>query len=72
MFNHSQLLPALGELSTDNSQNEYYLTDAIAALAQDGHVGSVSTEPDETRGVNDREQLIEVEHIMRARGHHDG
>ena len=72
VFNHSKLLPALGELSTDNSQNEYYLTDAIAALAQDGHVGSVSTEPDETRGVNDREQLIEVEHIMRAREHHDG
>jgi bifunctional UDP-N-acetylglucosamine pyrophosphorylase/glucosamine-1-phosphate N-acetyltransferase len=66
------LLPALSDLSTDNSQHEYYLTDAIAALARDGHVGSVSTEPDETRGVNDREQLAEVEHIMRARDHHNG
>ena len=72
VFNHSELLPALGELSTDNSQHEYYLTDAIAALAQDGHVGSVGTEPDETRGVNDREQLAEVEHIMRARDHQNG
>ena len=72
VFNHAQLLPALSELSTDNSQHEYYLTDAIAALAQDGHVGSVSTEPDETRGVNDREQLAEVEHIMSARDHHNG
>ena len=72
VFNHAQLLPGLSELSTDNSQHEYYLTDAIAALAQDGHVGSVSTEPDETRGVNDREQLAEVEHIMSARDHHIG
>lgn len=72
VFNHAQLLPALSELSADNSQHEYYLTDAIAALAQDGHVGSVSTEPDETRGVNDREQLVEVEHIMLARDLHNG
>ncbi len=72
VFNHAQLLPALSELSTDNSQHEYYLTDAITTLAQDGHVGSVSTEPDEARGVNDHEQLVEVEHIMLARDHHNG
>ena len=69
VFNHAQLLPALSELSADNSQHEYYLTDAIAALARDGHVGSVSTESDETRGVNNREQLAEVEQIMLARDH---
>ena len=72
VFNHAQLLPALGKLSADNSQHEYYLTDTITALAEDGPVGSVRAEPDETRGVNDREQLAEVEHIMRAREHHDG
>jgi len=72
VFNHAQLLPALSELSADNSQHEYYLTDAVSALAQDGHVGSISTEPDETRGVNDHEQLVEVEHIMLARDHHNG
>ena len=72
VFNHAQLVPALNGLSTDNSQHEYYLTDAIAALAQDGQVGSVSTEPDETRGVNDYDQLVEVERIMLARDHFNG
>ncbi len=67
VFAHSLLTPALGQLSTDNAQHEYYLTDVIASLARHGSVGAVSTHPNETLGVNDREQLAEVERLMIAR-----
>ncbi|NBS29011.1 MAG: hypothetical protein EBS76_00570 [Actinobacteria bacterium] len=67
VFEHALLAPALEQLGTNNSQGEYYLTDVIASLAQDGKVGAVTTHADETVGVNDREQLAAVEQMMIAR-----
>ncbi|HRO58122.1 MAG TPA: bifunctional UDP-N-acetylglucosamine diphosphorylase/glucosamine-1-phosphate N-acetyltransferase GlmU [Burkholderiaceae bacterium] len=52
-------------LSSDNAQNEYYLTDIVAAAVQD-EVTVTSAQPDavwETLGVNSKLQLAELERI---------
>lgn len=59
----------LASLSNDNSQGEYYLTDAIAmaageALRVDGVVVDDATE---VHGINDRRQLADAESILRER-----
>ena len=53
----------LGQLSSDNAQNEYYLTDVIAMAASEGLQIS-SAQPDwhrEVEGVNNRVQLASLE-----------
>ncbi|MGO0790451.1 bifunctional UDP-N-acetylglucosamine diphosphorylase/glucosamine-1-phosphate N-acetyltransferase GlmU [Herbaspirillum seropedicae] len=55
----------LANLSNDNAQGEYYLTDVIAAAVADG-VDVVSAQPDdvaETLGVNSKVQLAELERV---------
>jgi bifunctional UDP-N-acetylglucosamine pyrophosphorylase/glucosamine-1-phosphate N-acetyltransferase len=67
-FRRDLLGPALRHLSPDNSQGEYYLTDAIASLAAMGHrIGCVQVSEAETKGVNDRWQLAMAERELRAR-----
>ncbi len=69
LFEYGNLPAILRRLSPVNSQNEYYLTDAISVLSRAGY--SVSAEllddPVEAMGVNDKKQLSEVEEIMRKR-----
>src|SRR5262249_38724422 len=62
-FRRGLLAPALRRLSPENAQGEYYLTDAVSVLKETGHavIGVVADDPDETAGVNDREQLAAVE-----------
>lgn len=55
----------LPQLSNNNAQNEYYLTDLIAMAANTG-VGINTVHPEdssEVQGVNSRKQLIELERI---------
>jgi bifunctional UDP-N-acetylglucosamine pyrophosphorylase/glucosamine-1-phosphate N-acetyltransferase len=60
--------PALAGLDTDNAQGEYYLTDVVAALADDpAGVSAVKVDAAETAGVNDRLQLALAERELRAR-----
>ncbi|MFT6392841.1 MAG: bifunctional UDP-N-acetylglucosamine pyrophosphorylase/glucosamine-1-phosphate N-acetyltransferase [Ilumatobacter sp.] len=67
-FRRDLLGPALRNLTTDNSQGEYYLTDVIAGLAEMGHrIGAVKAPPEETQGVNDRWQLALAERELRNR-----
>jgi bifunctional UDP-N-acetylglucosamine pyrophosphorylase / glucosamine-1-phosphate N-acetyltransferase len=68
-FRRDLLGPALRHISTDNSQQEYYLTDVIGVLAGMGHrIGTVTAdEHAETQGVNDRWQLALAERELRAR-----
>jgi bifunctional UDP-N-acetylglucosamine pyrophosphorylase/glucosamine-1-phosphate N-acetyltransferase len=67
-FRRDLLGPALRNLTTDNAQGEYYLTDVIAALAEMGHrIGAVKAPPEETQGVNDRWQLALAERELRNR-----
>jgi bifunctional UDP-N-acetylglucosamine pyrophosphorylase/glucosamine-1-phosphate N-acetyltransferase len=58
------LRSALGGLSTDNSQGEYYLTDILPAFAAQGLVRTVDMSADAIVGVNDRSQLFSVEEQM--------
>ncbi|TVR25492.1 MAG: bifunctional N-acetylglucosamine-1-phosphate uridyltransferase/glucosamine-1-phosphate acetyltransferase [Ilumatobacter sp.] len=67
-FRRDLLGPALRNLTTDNSQGEFYLTDVVEGLAAMGHrVGCVQAPADETQGVNDRWQLALAERELRSR-----
>jgi bifunctional UDP-N-acetylglucosamine pyrophosphorylase/glucosamine-1-phosphate N-acetyltransferase len=62
-----ELESALGGLSPNNAQGEYYLTDILPAFAQRGGLGTVTLSADAVVGVNDRAQLARVEDTMFAR-----
>ena len=67
-FRRDLLGPALRNLTTNNSQSEFYLTDVIGGLAAMGHrVGAVQAPAGETQGVNDRWQLALAEREFRNR-----
>lgn len=67
-FDIKELLAALDNLSNDNAQGEYYLTDVIGILKKQGKkVGAVDTAFEETLGVNSRVELAQAEEIMRKR-----
>lgn len=63
LFRTEDLRNALNNLSTDNAQGEYYLTDVISWLRQEGkRVGAViASDPVEALGVNSRAELALVE-----------
>ncbi len=69
IFDYSALKSALGELSTDNSQGEEYLTDVIAILQRRGEIVAAHRIDDESEiiGVNDRRQLAIASSVMRER-----
>ena len=58
-FRREDLIASLGKLTTDNAADEYYLTDTIYILKQEGkNAGVFVTEnADVVLGANDREQL---------------
>jgi len=68
-FTISSLLTALKKINNNNSQGEYYLTDTLEILINEGlKVGAVKVENSwEVLGINDRIQLAEVTEIMRRR-----
>jgi bifunctional UDP-N-acetylglucosamine pyrophosphorylase/glucosamine-1-phosphate N-acetyltransferase len=67
-FRRDLVGPALRNLTTNNSQHEFYLTDVIGGLAVMGHrIGCVQAPSGETQGVNDRWQLALAERELRAR-----
>lgn len=67
-FEIEKLVECLGNLSNNNSQGEYYLTDVIGMLKEKGEkVGALIIDHEETLGVNSRVQLAEVEAILRKR-----
>jgi len=59
----------LGNLSNDNSQGEYYLTDIVGMAVADGTVvhGVITNDRVETMGINDRRQLAEAERALQRR-----
>jgi bifunctional UDP-N-acetylglucosamine pyrophosphorylase / glucosamine-1-phosphate N-acetyltransferase len=61
------LASALAQLSPDNAQGEYYLTDIVPVLAQGAGVATVELSADAVAGVNDRSQLAGVQDAMFAR-----
>ena len=67
-FDIEELLNSLEKLSNNNNQGEYYLTDVIGILKDEGKkIGAVVTDYEDTIGVNSRVQLAEAEEILRNR-----
>jgi len=67
-FNIEELLNSLDKLNNDNAQKEYYLTDVIGILKNEGSkVGAFDVPVDEITAVNSRAELADVESIMRKR-----
>jgi bifunctional UDP-N-acetylglucosamine pyrophosphorylase/glucosamine-1-phosphate N-acetyltransferase len=69
VFEAGSLVDAIGQLTTDNSQGEEYLTDVVGILTGQGARVEACLAPnvDDIRGVNDRVQLAQAGAIMRDR-----
>jgi UDP-N-acetylglucosamine diphosphorylase/glucosamine-1-phosphate N-acetyltransferase len=63
IFRAADLLEALGHLTNDNAQREYYLTDVFAWFRARGRTVAAYASPDfgEVRGINTVAQLAEVD-----------
>lgn len=59
---------ALGQVTADNAQGEYYLTDIVDYAHRKGlSIGvTIGSDPSEFIGINSREQLQAVEQLMRS------
>ncbi len=69
VFESAALWPTLDRIEPNNSQGEFYLTDAVKILAADGgRIESVVVQDaSETLGVNTRVELAQVTKIMQDR-----
>ena len=67
IFKNESLLYAIEKIDNNNSKGEYYLTDAIKILTNEGHnVDSFQIEDeDEILGVNSKVQLAQADKIFR-------
>ena len=68
-FNFPKLKNALEHINNDNAQGEYYLTDTLAYLKNQGEkiVSMICPDVNETLGVNDRVQLAAASKILYTR-----
>ncbi|WP_090794923.1 bifunctional UDP-N-acetylglucosamine diphosphorylase/glucosamine-1-phosphate N-acetyltransferase GlmU [Paenibacillus sp. GP183] len=68
-FDNQLLFEALGHVTNDNTQNEYYLTDVIRILAgqRKGIQAYLLEDGSESIGVNDRPALAEAEQLLKRR-----
>lgn len=66
-FRTADLIEALGELTQNNSQKEYYLTDTVYLILAKGRRADayLSENPDVAKGANDRRGLLELNTIAR-------
>lgn len=68
-FDLELLFSALAEVSTDNAQGEYYLTDVLGIARARGErvLALVADDPSECLGVNSRRQLAEATSALQER-----
>ncbi|MDD4572218.1 MAG: bifunctional UDP-N-acetylglucosamine diphosphorylase/glucosamine-1-phosphate N-acetyltransferase GlmU [Clostridia bacterium] len=68
-FDWRLLQEVLCELTNDNAQCEYYLTDTVKVLVEHGHkvTACLAADFQETMGVNDKVQLAMAEQVLRKR-----
>ena len=71
VFQPAKLFAALAQISPANAQGEYYLTDVVRLLAEQGDLvhALVSQDADVVRGVNTRPELVELTQLLQARLH---
>ena len=69
-FQTTKMIEAVGRLTTNNDQGEYYLTDTVAYLVGAGDkVETVATnDPDEVVGINTVDELGAAEILLARRG----
>ena len=69
-FRTDLMMEALSNLTTDNDQGEYYLTDTVAWLVEHGHPveAVVTRDPDEVVGINTVDELVAAERLLAERG----
>ncbi len=67
-FRAKDLIDALGAVSNENAQGEYYLTDVIGILVGRGErLQPVEATPEEVMGINSQDQLSEARALLQAR-----
>ncbi len=68
-FDAQRFWPALAQVTPENEQGEYYLTDVVGILSRQGQrlEAVITQDPSECLGVNDRKQMAELGAIMRRR-----
>ncbi len=68
-FQTELLIEALNNLTTDNQQGEYYLTDTVAWLVEQGHPveAVITTDPDEVVGINTVDELAAAADLLANR-----
>ncbi|WP_089609373.1 bifunctional UDP-N-acetylglucosamine diphosphorylase/glucosamine-1-phosphate N-acetyltransferase GlmU [Dehalobacterium formicoaceticum] len=68
-FDLKSLREVIKNLSHDNAQGEYYLTDMVALLGEQGLMVNavIADDFEETQGINSRSQLCAAEKILRRR-----
>ncbi len=67
-FRAGPLIGALAEVSNDNRQGEYYLTDVVGILVSKGDkLQAVKASPQEVMGINSQDQLAEAGTELRRR-----
>lgn len=69
VFDKAALFAALKDITPDNDQGEYYLTDVIEMFCRQGRKVSAFKTQDacEVLGINDRLQLAQAEEVLRCR-----
>lgn len=69
IIDQEKLKESLSKLTTDNDQNEYYVTDVFGVLAQEhARMGTmVMDDANEILGINSKVQLAMVENLLRKR-----
>ncbi len=67
-FRAGDLIDALGQVTNQNAQSEYYLTDVIGILAaRGGRIEAVKAIPEEVVGINSQDQLADARRLLQAR-----
>ncbi len=67
-FDIETLIHSLDKISNNNAQGEYYITDVIEIIKQQGlRIGAIAVPFEETLGINSRIELAEAEKIMKIR-----
>ncbi|MBK7140669.1 MAG: NTP transferase domain-containing protein [bacterium] len=68
-FDNQKLFDVINQIGNQNAQGEYYLTDAVKILHDNGLTVSVvaADDPYEVQGVNDTEQLQQLETLFGSR-----
>ena len=69
LFNNKILFEALAKIEPNNVKNEYYLTDALSIILDEGHkvVAVTAVRADEAASINNRAQLSHISKIMQHR-----